>query len=116
MLQDLQAIIALHLRPSSGAHVRMWQHMASWPHGLATCLLWPWQVWMGSTPLQKPPSALIPCQVLQQPNIVQVPSTSPIRDLVTWEKGHQRVVASPAFGFLWLSKVWEHPRLQAFLG
>ena len=94
-LRDLQAIITLCLCPSSGAHVRTWQHVDSQLRGLATCLLWPWQGWMGSTSLQKPPNALIPCRVLQQPNIVQVPGTSPIRNLVTQGKGYRRVLALP---------------------
>lgn len=81
----------------------MWQHMASWPHELATCRLWPWQGWVGSAPLQKSPSALIPCHILQQPNIVLVPSTSPIRDLVTRGKGHQKVVALPVSPCFWVS-------------
>lgn len=37
------------------------------PHTLATFLLWLWQGWVGSAPIQNPPSALIPLHVLQQP-------------------------------------------------
>lgn len=69
-LWDVQPIIALHL--SSSAHVGMQQHVAPWTQGLATCLLWLQQGWVGSAPLQKPPSALIPCLVLQQPNNAQM--------------------------------------------
>lgn len=98
---------------SSSAHMGMQQH------GLARCLLWLWKHWVGSAPLQKPPSALIPHQVLQLPNIVQVPGTSPVRDLVAQGKGHQRVVAllvSPCFCVSLTVQAIGTPTLQAHRG